>query len=77
MIVAHQVEVIVAPNCSTIEPRSRDDRATVARQSGHNRASIVVNDLFFFQPSDEDRVAAHDRAFDEDQMVHLYQRVSV
>ena len=45
MIMAHQLEVNVAPNCSTTEPRSRDDRATIAHRSGHDRASIVVHDL--------------------------------
>ena len=34
MIVAHQLQVIMAPNCSTTEPQSHD-----------NRTSIMVHDL--------------------------------
>ena len=33
---------VVAPELALNEPRSRDDRATIARQSGYDRTSIVV-----------------------------------
>ena len=50
------------------EPRSRDDRATIARQ------------LWFFvrldPPSDGDLMVAHDRASDADRMLQKPPRVA-
>ena len=48
----------MAPNFALNEPRSRDDRTTIARQSWFL--------VFLTPPSDEDPVVAHDRASDED-----------
>ena len=52
----------MAPYFAMNEPRSHDDRATIARLSWF---------LVFLNPSlDEDRVVAHDRASDEDLTLH-------
>ena len=49
----------MAPNFFLNGPRSRDDRAMIARRS---RFFVLLD-----QPSDEDLMVAHDRASDEDQ----------